>query len=190
LRRGGFLNADGALQYLLELIEVRTFEELKIPLQVVATDYWSGEAVVFDSGELLPALKASMAIPGVFPPVEIDNRVLVDGGIVNNLPYDLLPDFCSQSIAIDVAPTREPESDQPVPGLLDAVLGTFDILLENADRQRLAQSPPSVYLKPQISGVRTLDFDAIESVFEQAAPAMSGFRQQLLTVDKNAHPTT
>ena len=181
LRRGGFLNADSALHYLLELIEVRTFEELEIPLYVVATDYWSGEAVVFDSGELLPALKASMAIPGVFPPVEIDGRVLVDGGIANNLPYDLLPGDCKTTIAVDVAPTRKPQEKESVPGLLDAVLGTFDILLENADRQRLAKSPPSIYLKPEIVGVRTLDFDMIEEVFEQATPAMASFQQELLS---------
>ncbi|MDM3870551.1 patatin-like phospholipase family protein [Porticoccus sp. W117] len=179
LRRGGFLNADGALHYLLDLIEVRTFEELKIPLTVVATDYWSGEVVEFRSGELLPALKASMAIPGVFPPVEIDGRVLVDGGIANNLPYDLLPPECDCTVAVDVAPTRVPQEKEAVPGLLDAVLGTFDILLENADRQRLAKSPPSVYLKPKIVGVRTLDFDMIEEVFEQAAPAMAEFEDKL-----------
>ncbi|MGS2722872.1 patatin-like phospholipase family protein [Porticoccus sp. GXU_MW_L64] len=181
LRRGGFLSADNALQYLLELIEVRTFEELKTPLRVVATDFWSGDTVTFDSGELLPALKASMAIPGVFPPVEIDRRVLVDGGIANNLPYDLLPPECDQTIAVDVAPTRVPQKKEAVPGLLDAVLGTFDILLENADRQRLKTTPPTIYLKPEITGVRTLDFDMIEEVFEQATPAMSGFHQRLLS---------
>ena len=182
LRRGGFLNADGFLHYLLELIEVRTFEELKIPLSVVATDFWSGEAVVFNSGELLPALKASMAIPGVFAPVTIDDQVLVDGGVANNLPYDIIADHCDFSIAIDVAPTRRPgdkKDKNKVPGMLDSVLGMFDILVEQTVRHRMMVTPPSLYLQPKICGVRTLDFDQIEVVFEQATPAMKKFRQQL-----------
>ncbi|UTW44419.1 patatin-like phospholipase family protein [bacterium SCSIO 12696] len=187
LRRGGFLNADGALLYLLDLIEVRSFEDLSIPLNVVATDYWSGEAVVFNSGELLPALKASMAIPGVFPPVKIDGRVLVDGGVANNLPYDLLPAHCTKTIALDVAPTRQPPPEKTVPGMLDSVLGMFDILLENADRQRITGSPPSIYLKPEIIGVRTLDFDMIEEVFEQAKPAMAGFEKELQALMKTVN---
>ena len=179
LHRGGFLNADGFLRYLLEQIEVTTFEELQIPLAVVATDFWSGEAVVFDSGELLPALKASMAIPGVFTPVEIGGRVLVDGGVANNLPYDVVARQCEYTIAIDVAPIRQPDNNKLVPGMLDSVLGMFDMLVEQSVANRMAKSPPSLYVHPEIAGVRTLDFDRIESVFEQSRPAMTHFQQQL-----------
>lgn len=59
-----------------DLSDVTRFEDLKIPLRVVATDFYSGESIVFDSGPLLPALKASMSIPGVFVPVEHDGRSL------------------------------------------------------------------------------------------------------------------
>ena len=59
-----------------------------------------------DSGELLPAVKASMAIPGVFEPVLLKECTLVDGGVVNNLPYESLMDECDVVIAIDVQPSR------------------------------------------------------------------------------------
>jgi NTE family protein len=83
-----------------------TFEELDIPLQVVATDLWTREQVVMASGDLWPAVNASMAMPGLFSPVKLDDRVLVDGGLTNPLPYDLLWDDCDIVIAVDVLGTR------------------------------------------------------------------------------------
>lgn len=181
LKRGGFLSANGIIGYLMKQIEATTFEELEIPLSIVATDFWSGEQVIFDSGELLPALTASMAIPGIFAPVEFEDRVLVDGGLVNNLPYDILAKTCDYTIAIDVAPTRKPNSDRPVPNILDAALGMFDLMLEKAVEQKMELSPPNLYFRPELVGIRTLDFDEIETVFEQAAPNMNRFKEQLIS---------
>lgn len=176
--KGGFLRADGFLGFLLEEIRATTFEELAIPLHVVATDFWSGKPVVFSSGELLPAIKASMAIPGVFSPVAFDGKVLVDGGVVNNLPYDIIADQCDYTIAVDVAPTRRPGSSQ-IPNMIDSVLGMFDILVEAAIESRMERAPPTVYVRPELVDVRTLDFDKIESVYEQSRPAMAMLKSEL-----------
>lgn len=175
---GGFLRADAFLRHQLEQIGVSTFEELQIPLRVVATDFWTGDQVVIESGELLPALKASMAIPGIFAPVTLGGRTLVDGGIANNLPFDLLRDRCDITVAVDVAPTRPARGDTP-PGILDAILGMFDLLLEKDLRARLERSPPDLYVHPEIVDVRVLDFDKIGSVLEQARPAMDRLREEL-----------
>jgi NTE family protein len=93
LTRGVF----GHQQFLFESLGLRSLllraqvgfarlEDAPIPLRVVATDVHKGEAVVLDGGETIPALLASSAIPGVFPPVEIDGLTLVDGGVVANTP--------------------------------------------------------------------------------------------------------
>jgi len=177
-RRGGMLKADGFLRYLIEQFGVKTFEELEIPLYVVTTDFWSGEPVVISRGELLPAIKASMAIPGVFAPVVIDEAVLVDGGVVNNLPYDVISDLCDHTIAIDVAPTRRPRVKK-VPNVLDSVLGMFDMMVARAAIDKLEKSPPTVYCRPEILDVRTLDFDHIEDVYEMAKPAVEILRADL-----------
>ena len=79
---------------------VASFEDLKIPLSIVTSDFWTAEQIVLSSGELLPAVKASMGLPGVFTPVEREGRVLVDGGGVNPLPHDLLQE-CDLVVAID-----------------------------------------------------------------------------------------
>jgi NTE family protein len=176
--RGGLLSPDGFLAYLFDEIGVTTFEALKLPLRVVATDFWTGEQVVFDSGDLLTAVKASMAIPGVFAPVVKDGRVLVDGGVVNNVPYDILADMCERTIAVDVSPVRLPR-DREIPNAIEAVVGMFDILADRVTGLKLAANPPSIYLRPPIERVQPLEFDKVERVFAQAAPVMAGFRADL-----------
>jgi NTE family protein len=82
----GLLNLDGVRNYLNKLIPDNTFESLNIPLTVAATDIAAGKAAYFSSGELLSPLIASCSIPGIFHPVEINGKIYVDGGIIDNLP--------------------------------------------------------------------------------------------------------
>ena len=76
--RGGFINTQGFFEYLFSEIKRQTFEELEVPLLVIAADYWTAEEIVFETGDLLTALQASVAVPGVFAPVSIGGKVLVD----------------------------------------------------------------------------------------------------------------
>jgi NTE family protein len=86
----------------------KEFAELSVPLVVVATDFWQRAEVVIDSGGLRTALAASIAVPGLFRPVERTDRVLVDGGMTNPLPFDLLRGRADIVVAVDVTggPTR------------------------------------------------------------------------------------
>jgi NTE family protein len=87
LRRDDHLFPDDGLRAIVERARAApTFEELEVPLRVVATDLDGGEEVVFASGPIEPALLASAAIPGLFPPVEHDGRLLVDGAVTNSVP--------------------------------------------------------------------------------------------------------
>jgi len=77
-------------RFMAELLPVRTFEELRIPLAVVATDIETGEMLVIKKGNLLPALQAAISFPGIFPPVRFGDRFLVDGGLCNPVPVDVV----------------------------------------------------------------------------------------------------
>ncbi|MFO1350497.1 MAG: patatin-like phospholipase family protein [Gammaproteobacteria bacterium] len=68
----------------------RDFDQLAVPFRAIATDLVSGEMVVFKDGDLESAMRASMSIPGVIAPTEIGERLLVDGGLVRNLPVDIV----------------------------------------------------------------------------------------------------
>lgn len=181
MNKGGLLKTDKFLHYLMEEIGVTTFEELKIPLHVVTTDFWSGEEVVISSGELLPAINASMAIPGVFAPVVIDDRVLVDGGLVNNLPYEIVAPLCDHTITIDVAPCRSRQAHESmIPGVVESVIGMFDLMSEKERLNKQNNATSTIYIHPKISNVRILDFDKIESVFEQSQESMLDLKRQLI----------
>ena len=186
--RRGFINTQGFVEYLFSEIKKRTFEELGIPLLVIATDYWTAEEIVFELGDLLPALQASMAVPGVFAPASIRGRVLVDGGVVNLVPYDHLLDRADFIIAVDVSKARNPGKNE-VPGALESVLGAFNIMQASALAEKMKHRKPDIYVQLEIEGVRMLDFGKIEEVFLQAAPSVDLLRKQLkgVTVEQG-HP--
>ncbi len=114
LGSGGLLRGEKFLERIYEDVRARSFEELQTPLKVVATEFWTREEVVFESGELLPAVRASMSLPVLFSPVVRGHRVLMDGGAVNPVPYDLLLDECDFTIAVDVAGSRTMDPDDHI----------------------------------------------------------------------------
>ncbi|AFM23631.1 patatin-like phospholipase family protein [Desulfomonile tiedjei] len=175
----GLINAEGILNSLISEIKVDSFEGLAIPLLVVATDYWSAEEIVFDQGSLLPAIQASMAVPGVFPPVSAQGRILVDGGVVNLVPYDLLTSRADFIIAVNVSRVRAASTPE-FPNALESVLGTFDIMQTTMLTDKLKRLKPDIYVWPHIRNVRMLDFGKIEEVFAQSVPAAEELKQGLL----------
>jgi NTE family protein len=176
--RGGFIGTQGFFEYLFHEIKKRTFEELEIPLLVIAADYWRAEEVVFEKGDLLPALQASMAVPGVFAPVSIANKVLVDGGVVNLVPYDRLLERADFTIAVDVSKVRNPGKNE-IPGALESVLGAFNIMQASALAEKMKIRKPDIYVQMEIQGIRMLDFNKTDEVFRQAEPAIALLRKQL-----------
>ncbi len=168
---------DRFIEFLFNAMDVATFEALDIPLRIVATDFWASRQVVLEKGELLPAVKASMGLPGVFTPVMINNRVLIDGGGVNPVPHDLLLD-CDVVVAIDVMGTPQDEATK-MPGLFRAVLTTFDIMQNSIIEEKRLKHPPDIYVKPKIQSVDILDFYRANEVYAQAAPAQGRLREQL-----------
>lgn len=86
----GLFSQDGLRAYLAEHLGDTTFADLKVPLRVIAADLESGREVILRSGRVVDAVLASSAMPGVFAPVEIDGRMLADGGLLNNVPVSAL----------------------------------------------------------------------------------------------------
>lgn len=176
---GGLIRADAFLEYLHETTGSTAFEELQVPLQVVATDMWTRQQVVLDSGELWPAVHASMAMPGLFTPVTLGERVLVDGGLTNPLPYDLLLDDCDITIAVDVLGTRTADGSRP-PSYFDTSFNTFQIMQAAILQEKLRNRQPDILVRPEIRDVRVLEFHRFEEIFEQARPAQEAFREDLV----------
>lgn len=178
LGRGGLLSSEGLMSFLYETIKHDRFEELPIPLKVTAADLWSREQVVFQSGPLLPAIKASMALPGVFEPVLLDERVLVDGGTVNPVPYDLLLPECDLTIGIDVSGERTPP-DSLTPTYFETIFNSVKVMQQAIMTEKLAREKPAIYIAPDIVDVRALEFHRAEEIFAQATPAKEELKHRL-----------
>ena len=173
----GIFRGDRFMALLDKAIGVSTFEQLNIPLKVVATDFWDSRQVVFDSGDLLPAIRASMSLPGLLTPVRVHDRVYVDGAGVNPVPHDVLTG-CDARVAVDVMGYLE-RGRQGRPHLVRSILGIIDIMQNTIIAEKLKADPPDIYIKPAIYNVDVLEFDKARHVLIQAESAKEPFRKKL-----------
>jgi NTE family protein len=180
----GLFRSENFVDFIFEGVAAETFEDLEIPLKVVATDFWSRSQVVFESGPLRPALQASLSLPGLFAPVVLDGRVLIDGGAVNPVPFDLLPDDCDLTVAVDVIGRRTTDGGPPT--LTEALFNTYQIMEKSIIREKLRASAPDLYVEPDIRGIRVLEFYRAEEIFRKARATQNLLREELTS--RLSHP--
>ncbi len=174
----GIIKGDRFSHFLYEMLEGENFSDLEIPLRIVATDFWNSETVVYETGSVLSAVKASMSVPGVFAPAQYEGRVLIDGACSNPVPCDLLDD-CDVLIGVNALGRATPSKNFRPPRAARAVLETFDIMQRGILAEKYRYSPPDFLLDPPIQGVGLLDFHKATSIYEQSATELARFREFL-----------
>lgn len=142
------------------------FEDLAIPLLVTATDYFGHGLAVLSSGPLYSALAASSALPAVFKPVERDGMTLIDGGIFNPVPFDLLEGRADIVVAIDVVGAPE-KLDRRRPSSIDVMFGASQLMMQSVIAEKLKTQRPAVFLRPPVSRFRVLDFMKVDAVLNE-----------------------
>jgi NTE family protein len=183
---GGRLQPEGGLlatQHVEEVLRlligdarrIDDFDQLPIPFRAVATDLAAGQMVVLDRGDLPQAMRASMAVPGAFAPVLIDEQVLADGGMMRNLPVDVVRDLCADIV---IAVTL----DLPSPGIeeLRSVFGlagrSIDAMIFANEQVQLAMlGDDDIAIHVPIGDIRSTSFDRVPEAIplgEEAARAL------------------
>ena len=153
-------------RFLLPYGALATFDDLGIPFRCVATDLVKGEAVTFRDGSLTEALRATMAIPGAFTPVRRSGQLLVDGGLLNNLPVEALLDM-NVDVIIAVRLSRIPRDGDALPlgGILD---GAIDVVLENNERRSVEfvrqQKKRVIFLTLDVGTFLSSDFAQVKKL--------------------------
>ena len=175
--------------------EEMDFNNLPIPFACVATDLITGEEVVLRSGNVSNAIRASMAIPGVFSPVVMDGKVLVDGGLVNNFPADVLREMGADIIiGVEITPDKRftPDDLKSLPQLMARLLTNTTSAKRAENRQQC-----DVHIIPDISGYGMLSFNAsaIDTLVRLGYNKAREYHDQLMAlkhyVDKEAgYPVT
>jgi len=146
-----------------------SFEDCKIPFRAVAADAKSGEEVIFKSGKLADAVRASIAIPVIFSPAEVGGKLFVDGGLVNPVPADVVramgADFV---IAVDVSSkwAGEAKSDG-VASIYSAFTNALDIVEYQLAKGRLAEA--DIVLRPPVMNYEWLKFDKVGEIINAGA---------------------
>ena len=165
--------------------EVGSFDNLPIRYRCVATDLLSGNPEVLKDGQLAQALRATMAIPGVFTPVDLGDKVLVDGGLVDNIPSDVARDLGAEVvIAVDVASPLAGRGElQTLGGVLNQTLNI--VTLEN---ERRGRSLADVVISPELGKLTGADFLEAEKIirlgYEGAGKSLSALAPYALTEDE------
>jgi NTE family protein len=157
---------------MLHTSEINDFDKLPIPYRAIASDLESGEMVVIKSGSLADAARASMSVPGAFPPIELNGRLLIDGGIVRNVPIDIVREMGADIIiCVDVGKPLATRKD--LGGPLSIMNQMLDIMMQkNVADQIKTLAPKDVYINPVLGELGSGDFDKaaeIAAIGEKAA---------------------
>ncbi len=162
LSKFGLLSNEKFGELLVEHIGDKNIEDADIPLRVIATDISSGEKVILDHGNLANAVRASACIPGIFKPIEIDGRMLVDGGIVENVPVSPLKDMeADKIIAVQLLVHQAAKRPEHI---VEVLLNTFEFMISNISKPYLEDV--DLLISPDLSGFDKVDTDQIKDLIE------------------------
>lgn len=173
----------------LEVAHISDFDELPTPFRAVASDIETGEPVVLAEGDLTLAIRASMSAPGFFAPVVVEDRMLVDGGLVGNLPIETIKDMgVDVIIAVDVAfPLYSREELDSAVGITGQVLTI--LINKETERQIAALGEKDILIRPKLGDFGSTNFAQImDAVQPGAEAALSQYAKlRTLAVDEAAY---
>jgi NTE family protein len=157
--------------------DVASFDDLPIPFRCVATDMLSGEGIVLRAGPLAQAVRASMAIPGVFTPVEINGRVLADGGMVQNIPVETVLDMHADVvIAVELRlPPGNPTQLETITGVLSRAV---EVMITQNEQHSLALANTTVHIGT--GGYDVADYTHVKGLVELGYKSASAQSAALL----------
>ncbi|MBF8730825.1 MULTISPECIES: patatin-like phospholipase family protein [Pseudomonas] len=169
--------------------DTRDFDKLPIPFRAVATDIASGEKVVFSRGHLPQVIRASMSIPAVFAPVELDGRLLVDGGMVDNIPVDVARDMgVDLAIVVDIGtPLRDRKQLATVVDVLNQSITLMT--RRNSEEQLASLHQDDVLIQPSLAAFGVTDFGRAQDMIDAGYRAARALDNRLASLRRTEGDT-
>lgn len=180
--KGSLIKGNKIRQFMRSLFGDKMFSETSIPLRIVATDLATGLHHVFSSGSIVEAVMASISIPGIFPPVEINGRFYIDGGVANPTPSDIVRRADAEAvIAVDL--TSQVHNIEGKLTIFNSLMHTYEIVRNHSfDIHRLNNKVDTIYIKPKLrSAIETMKFFDVERFIASGEEAV---RQALPKIRK------
>nr|WP_245000094.1 patatin-like phospholipase family protein [Chromobacterium violaceum] len=176
------INSQGIELYIHKLTrdrDIDNFDKLPIPFRAVAADLLTGDAVVFGKGSLARALRASMAVPGVFDLVEDDGKLLVDGAIARNVPVQEVKGRCAEHVIVVDVGTPLLKADE-IHSLFDVVDQSSNLaVMRNVQEQMKLLDRRDIVIRPDLNGYTTASFGDHMAIVERGAEAARKMAKQL-----------
>ena len=175
-------STEGLEELIINNIKQKSIEELPQKLYIVSVDVKTGKEVLLDSGSLAKAVAGSCAVPGVFYAVDYNNMTLIDGGVMNNIPADVLrKKGCDVVITVDVNSTRGggTSSDK----FYDVFLASIGIMMKNNSNQGYLHS--DIIIKPNIKRFSSTKSDGYDAMIEEGYNATIALMPEILKIISN-----
>ena len=175
-KRGAVMGARTIEKELDAQLGAMTFEDLELPVAAVAADLRTGDTIVMKTGRLVPAIRASMSLPGIFKPVEYEGRLLVDGGAALPVPVsparELAPDAICLSVNLQDDFVNRAEmsgiarTDGKEPNSIAIVRASVGLSLRNLGRYSLALDPPDFAMSPPVGHIDMQNFTRADELID------------------------
>ena len=165
-------------------------EKMPVPVSIIATDLVTGDKVVFREGSLTHAMRATMSVPGLMAPVKDGDKLLVDGGLVDNVPIDEVRDRCKADVVIAVNVGSPLMKAKDIGGIFSVAGQMINILTEqNVTRSLATLKSGDIYIKPDLEGITAAQFERYAETAKRGRAAAEALlpRLQALSVDETQY---
>lgn len=169
--RDGIFKATGIAVILRKYLRAKTFEELKIPMNVVASDIESGEVRVFNQGRIIRTVVASCSVPIVFTPVKIGGCYYVDGGLLKNFPVSVIREACDKVIGIDISPVVAVQYSRSIKYIIERSMN----YMVGANTQEERNACDYLIESGEVSMYSLFDFKQGEKIYEKGYESASQY---------------
>lgn len=158
----GFISGNRVKELIRIFTKGKNIEDLSLPISIVATDLQSGEKVIFSSGSIADAVRASISIPGIFVPEKIDGRLFVDGGVVDRVPVSVAKEMGADIIlAVDVSHYK---ANAEITSILDVIMQSIDIMQD--ELARFGEFDADIMIKPNVEQYSSKSYTNINEIIK------------------------
>jgi NTE family protein len=191
LSKSGFIKGDSIEEFLEDKLSHITFDDLKVPLYITALDIENGQEVVFHKGDVAKAVRASISIPGIFVPVENNGRTLVDGGVIDPIPIEILKNVGAEIIiAVNVNKVEAKKviaqeeaivkkSKKTIPSVIHTLLQTFEVMEIESCRAEIERGRADLLISPDIPILGWTDFSKTKEIIDAGEKATRDSLEEL-----------
>jgi NTE family protein len=166
-RRRGLIQGNKIRNFIENLVKDKSFSDTKIPLKILATDLKSGKEIIINKGKLVDAIMASISIPGVFPPVKLKKMLLVDGGLINPTPTNIIKRM-GADIVIGVDLTMKNEVELKNPNIFQTLMRSYEILRTQSTKFNINENDKNLLIiKPNVMRFTTFKFYEFQKFIEE-----------------------